>query len=134
MTWLVWKKASLRVWLWLKEHWQVPFLVAWTLLVWVLTRRNTQSIVDVLEARKKSYEEQLRLLETTHRDELLKRDGLLDQYRATLKKTEQEFKKREMDLSEKEKEIVKKIVIESKGDPDAVKKEIEAMFSFDYAD
>jgi len=109
-------------------------LLGWTFLVWALTRRNTQSIVEVLEARKRSYEEQITLLKESHRDELLKRENLLDQYKETLKRTEEEFRKRELELSEKEKEIVKRIVIDSKGDPHAVRKEIEAVFDFDYTD
>ena len=133
MSWLLAKTFVKKAWIWLRTHWQVPFLVIWTAIVWVLTRRNSQAIIDVLDAKKRSYEEQLNALRDNHRDELLERDNLVRQYKETIEKIEIDFRAKEEALTEKQKETVKKIVLDSKGDPDAVRKEIEALFDFIYS-
>ena len=132
------KKISLlklkEAWIWLKAHWQIPFLLAWTIVVWVLTRRNSDAIIEVLEAKKKSYEKQIEVLNETHADELLKRDKLLDQYNETVKKIEDEWKLGKLKLSKEQQEGIKKFVLESKGNPDEIKKKIEDAFGFTYTD
>ena len=133
MSWLLIRTFLKKAWIWLKTHWQIPFLVIWTMVVWVLTRRNSQAIVDVLNAKKKSYEDQLQLLRDNHRDELLERDNLVEQYREAIEKIETDFREKEKELTEKQKEMVKKIVRDSKGDPGAVWKEIEALFDLTYS-
>ena len=85
MTWLVFKTSFKKVFLWLKEHWQVPFFILWTALVYIFTRRNTDALVDVIEAKRDSYREQLEALRNSHNNEILKRDKLIKNYEETLK-------------------------------------------------
>jgi len=121
-------------WAWLKAHWQVPFLLVWTIVVWVLTRRNSDAIIEVLEAKKKSYEDQIKVLNETHTDELLKRDKLLDQYNETIRKIESEWKLGKLKISKEQQEDIKKFVLDSKGNPDEIRKKIEDTFGFTYTD
>jgi hypothetical protein len=121
-------------WAWLKTHWQVPFLLIWTIVVWVLTRRNSDAIIEVLEAKKESYEKQIKVINETHADELLRRDKLLDQYNDTIRKIEEEWKLGKLKITKKQQEDIKKFVIDSKGNPDEIKKKIEDAFGFTYTD
>ena len=123
-----------KAWVWLKAHWQIPFLLMWTIIVWILTRRNSDAIIEVLEARKKSYEAQIKVLNETHTDELLKRDKLLDQYNATVEKIKRDFEIGTLELTKKQEEKIKKFVIDSKGNPDEIRKKIENAFGFTYID
>ena len=66
MTWLLFKNKVKIIFSWLKEHWQIPFLAAWTILVYIMTRRNTDALLEVMEARKESYKKQLEVLRDTH--------------------------------------------------------------------
>lgn len=123
-----------KAWAWLKAHWQIPFLLIWTVVVWILTRRNSDAIIEVLEARKKSYEEQIKVLNETHADELLKRDKLLDQYNSTIEKIKRDWELGNLKLTKKQEDEIKKFVIDSKGNPDEIRKKIENAFGFTYTD
>ena len=103
-------------------------------MVWILTRRNSDAIIEVLEARKKSYEGQIKTLNKTHADELLKRDKLLDQYNSTVEKIKRDWTIGTLKLSEEQEEKIKKFVIDSKGNPDEIRKKIEDTFGFIYTD
>jgi len=97
-----------------------------------MSRRNSDAIIEVLEAKKESYKRQIIELNRIHRSEILKRNNLLNEYERVVEKIEEEFSKREEELEEEQKETIKKIIIDSKGDPDAVKKEVENLFNFTF--
>ena len=103
MTWVLFKTQISKIWLWLKEHWQIPFLVFWSVLIYVFTRRNTDALVEVIKAKRDSYKEQLETLRNSHNNEILKRDKLIKDYEEALKKVEDEFSKKEKELSESQK-------------------------------
>ena len=134
MTWIVFKTFIKKSWIWLKEYWQIPFLVLWTVLVYVLARRNTDALLEVIEVKRDSYKKQIEVLKRTHRNELLKRDKLAEQYKRTLDKIEEDFKEKEKILSESQKEEIKEVIIKSKGNPDEIKKRIEEEFGFKYVE
>ena len=116
----------------MKEYWQIPFLVIWTVLVWVLTRRNTDAMVEVIAAKRDSYKKQVEVLKESHNNELLKRDDLIRQYEETMGKIELEFAKKSKQLSEKQKSDIKEVVAKSKGDHEKIKKRIEEEFKIEF--
>jgi hypothetical protein len=134
VTWIVFKSFVKRSWLWLKEHWQIPFLALWTILVYVLTRRNTDALIEVMEAKRNSYKKQIEALRASHNDEILKRDKLLEQYEETLDKVEEKFKEEEKKLTESQKNEIKEVVVKSKGNPDEIRKRIEEEFGIRYVE
>ena len=134
MTWTIVKLFFKKTWLWTKEHWQVPFLVAWTVLVYILTRRNSDSAFEVLNARKESYKKQLEVLRKKHNDELLKREKLIEKYEETLQSLEEDYKVKQEELSETHKNDIKEVVVKSKGDPDVIREMIEREFGIDYTE
>ena len=130
MTWIVFKSSLKSAWLWLKHHWQIPFFVVWTIIVYVMTRRNSDAVIEVLEAKKKSYKEQIEILKDSHNNEIIKRQSLTKKYEDTLKKIENQFRSEQKDLTKKQKNDIKEVVIKSKGDPDEIKKRIQEEFGF----
>ena len=132
--WIIFKNKFLACWLWLKEHWQIPFLVVWTLLVFVMTRRNTDALVEVIQAKKQSYKDQIEVLKNSHRDEILKRDRLLQEYEQNLLLLEDEFKKRNEKISEDHKKALKDVIIKSKTNPDEIRRRIEEEFNFKFVE
>ncbi len=134
MEWIAFKKAASTCWLWLKNHWQIPFIIAWSMLVYFVSRRNSDAIIEVLNARKDSYEKQLNDLKKRHNDEIIERDKLIKRYHEAVSLVEKKYAEKEKELSLREKKRVKQIVNESKGNPDVIKKEIEKSFGFDFVD
>ena len=121
-----------KLFLWLKEYWQIPFLIIWSIIIYTLTRRNSDAIIDVLNAKKESYEEQISELKKIHTNELLQRDGLLEDYKRSLKQVQEKFDESTREIEEREKQAIKEIIINSKGNPDAVKKQIENLFDISF--
>ena len=74
MSWLAVKLWLAKAWSFTKQHWQLPFLAMWSVAVWMLTRRNSQAVIDVLNAKKESYDKQISILKQKHNEEILKRD------------------------------------------------------------
>ena len=132
--WIAFKKAASTCWLWLKNHWQIPFIIAWSMLVYFVSRRDSEAIIEVLNARKDSYEKQLNDLKKRHNDEIIERDKLIKRYHEAVSLVEKKYAEKEKKLSLREKKRVKQIVSESKGNPDVIKKEIEKSFGFDFVD
>lgn len=122
------------IWVWLRQNWKVPFLVVWSIIIWAISRNNAQAAMDVLEARKESYEKQIVSLKENHKKELTKRDLLVKQYHDTIKKIEENHKEKSAILTKKNKQKVKQIIEETEGDPDAVQSKIEKLFNLSSLD
>ena len=129
---MIWTFKIRQIWLWLKQHWQIPFLLAWTVITVILTRRNSEALVDVLGAKQEAYQKEIALLRKNHLDEILARDKLITHYNESLAKIEEKFTEKERLLSEEETQKVKEIIVNSKGNPDFVKKKFEELFDIDY--
>ena len=134
MSWLVVKTTLKSIWLWLKTYWQVPVLAAWSIVVYILSKRNTDALVEVMNAKKESYEKQINELKTRHNNEIMERDRLIKQYHETVSAIEKKYEEQEKKLEAKEKRKIKEIVKKSKGEPDVIKAEIEKSFGFVFVD
>ena len=134
MSWLVVKKTFKSCWVWLKTYWQVPLLAIWSIVVYILSKRNTDALVEVMEARKESYEKQINELKTRHNNEIMERDRLIKQYHETVSVIEKKYEEKQKKLKAKEKRKIKEIVKKSKGEPDVIKAEIEKSFGFVFVD
>lgn len=134
MSWLVVKKTLKSCWVWLKTYWQVPLLAIWSIVVYILSKRNTDALVEVMEARKESYEKQINELKTRHNNEIMERDRLIKQYHQTVSAIEKKYEEKQKKLKAKEKRKIKEIVKKSKGEPDVIKAEIEKSFGFVFVD
>jgi len=134
MSWLAFKNISSKCWVWLKAHWQIPLLLVWSMLVYFFARRNSDAIVEVLNAKKDSYEKQINELKKRHNSEIIERDKLIANYHETVAMIEKKHLEKEKQLSTKEKKRVKEIVKKSKGEPDVIRTEIEKSFGFTFID
>ncbi len=134
MSWLVVKKTLKSIWLWLKTYWQVPVLAAWSIVVYILSKRNTDALVEVKTRKKESYEKQINELKTRHNNEIMERDRLIKQYHETVSAIEKKYEEQKKKLKAKEKKKIKEIVKKSKGEPHVIKAEIEKSFGFVFVD
>jgi len=130
--WTVIKLGFNKFWVWLRTYWQIPFLILWTMLVYFLTRRNTDAIIEVLNAKQDAHKKEVDALNRAHDDKILKLKNLNKQYEETIKKLEERFAEEDKKLTEKHIKDVKKVVIESKGNPDEVINKIEKTFGITF--
>ena len=134
MSFLALKTVLSKSWAWIRAHWQIPFLLLWTILVYVLARRNSDALIEVIEAKKESYKKQVDALRRSHNDEILKRDKLTMKYEETLSEIERKYKAREKELSEAEKNEIKEVVIKSRGNSYEIRERIEKEFGLKFVE
>tara|TARA_Y100000114_G_scaffold157091_1_gene187038 strand:+ start:4986 stop:5411 length:426 start_codon:yes stop_codon:yes gene_type:complete len=132
VSWLATKLFFKRAWSFLKEHWQIPFMLLWTIVTVVLSRRNSEALKDVISAKKESHKKQVDTLKKLHKDEVLKLKNLQQEYIQTIEQLEKRFSEQEQELSEKHIEDVKEIVIKSKGNSEEIKRKIENEFGIKF--
>lgn len=119
---------------WLRAHWQIPVLVVWSVAIWVFARRDYNTALKVIDAKKKSYEEQLRGLKDAHNREIIERDRLLQEFNLAISKIEREFKKSEKALEERHIRTVREVVAKSRKEPHLIREQIEKEFGFTYVE
>ena len=107
-------------------------IFVWTVVVWVVSRKNSAKAEETLRARKESYNKQIALLKSKHNKELNEKDKLILQYHDTIDKLEKAFEEAEQELTKKHVNEVKEIVSKSNGNPDEVKKRIEEEFGIKF--
>ena len=130
MNWLIFKTFCKKSWVWLREHWQIPFLLVWSVVIWIMARKDFDAALDVLEAKKKSYNEQMSAVKDSHNKELIKRENLIKEYNELLTRIEKDFETKEKELEEHHKAQIREVVVKSKNNPEEVRKEIERIFDF----
>ena len=121
-----------KIWLWAKHNWVVIALVLYTAVMWFVFRRNADAALEVLAAKRKSYDDQIKSLKKSHHDEILKKNELIETYQKVIDEIEKKFEEQERKLEEEQKERVKEIIVTSKRKPDVIKKEIEEALGFTF--
>jgi uncharacterized protein HemX len=121
-----------KIWLWTKHNWVVIALVLYTAVMWFVFRKNADAALEVLAAKRKSYDDQIKSLKKSHHDEILKKNELIETYQKVIDEIEKKFEEQERKLEEEQKERVKEIIVTSKRKPDVIKKEIEEALGFTF--
>ena len=134
MNWIVIKTTTKSVWTWIKTYWQIPFLFAWSIIIFLLSRKNSQAAIEVISAKNESYKKQINELKNRHHSEIIERDKLIEQYHKTIAEVEKKYAEKQKTLKKKEKKKIKEIVKKSKGEPHVIKAEIEKDFGFTFID
>lgn len=132
MTWTAFKLAAKKAWVWTKNYWHIPALLIYTLVMWVMFRRDSAVILQVLNSARDSYESQIKVLNDTHEKEIQKRDEILKKYHDVLLNIEEEYKKNEETLNNEKKDRIKEIVEKYHDDSGELSKKLAERFGVTY--
>jgi hypothetical protein len=133
MTWLVAKKALKKAWVWLKHNWYVPAVLIYTVVLWIFFRRKDKAH-DVLKVRSESYKKQIDAINEIHKEEVEKRDKILEKYGIILKDLEEQYEKDSLELDEKKKKEVKDLVEKYNEQPDELAKLLAEKYGLEYVE
>ena len=102
-------------------------------MIYILFRKdkNIDAIKSAFSASKTSHKKEVEAINNAHKEELVKRDKIIDDYHATTMKLDDEYKKQNLKLHEWEKKKIKKIVEETHNDPEGRVKKISEEFGFE---
>jgi hypothetical protein len=133
MTWLVVKKALKKTWVWLRHNWYVPAVLIYTMVLWIFFRRKDKAH-DVLKVRTESYKKQIDAINEIHKEEVEKRDKILEKYGIILKDLEEQYEKDSLELDEKKKKEVKDLVEKYNEQPDELAKLLAEKYGLEYVE
>ena len=133
MTWLAVKTFFKKAYATVIKYWQYFALACYTAVVVILLRdkKNVDNIKSAFKASKESHQKEVEAINSAHKEELAKRDKLIEDYNKTVMKLDKEYKKQKLKLHEWEKKKVKKIVEETHNDPEGRTAKIASEFGFE---
>ena len=127
-------KASLKkIWTWIKHYWYVPAVIVYTLFLWFVFGKKDKAH-EVLKIREKSLEEQINVINDSHKEEIEKRDEILKKYNDLVTKMEESFRRDEKELEDNKKKEIKKLVENYYNDPEELAKLIAEKYGFEYVE
>lgn len=132
MTWLAVKLAIKKAWAWTKNYWYVPVLLLYTLIMWLVFRRNAASVLEVLNVSNDSYKKQIDVLNKTHKSEVQKKEDIAKKYIQTIESLENNHKNDMIELDKKKKKRVKELVEKSFDDEENLAKQLSEMLGVAY--
>ncbi len=121
---MFWKKA----WTWIKHYWYIPAVLIYTIVLWLVFRRSSANVLEVLDITKESYKKEIEAMKLAHEKELERREEIVLIYQETLKNLEKEHNIKVDELSKKKKKEIHKLVDEHKNDPSVLAEEMKRLF------
>lgn len=122
-----------KAWIWLKHNWKVPAILLYTIALWFLFRKK-DAAYQVLEERNKSYQKQIEAVNDIHREEVKKRDDILNKYNDILKELEKKYKEDSREIDEDKKKEIKNLVEKYDEQPDELAKLLAEKFGLEYVE
>ena len=133
ISWIAVKTFLKKSWVWIKKYWYLPALAIYAFATWVFFRGKSQKAVEVRRTTRKSYEEHLEVINKAHKEEIEKRDRILEEYTKILEAIENEYALNKKSLDDKKKREVKELIKKHLDDPKELAKLISKEYGFEYA-
>ena len=132
MSWLTLVLYSKKIWVWCKHHWKILALALWTLVVFLIARKNVRAYKKVLDTTIENYKKEVEVLENSHKEEIRKRDEAIKRHNDDIKKLEQKYAgdKEELDVEKRSRYL--ELVKMYNSDPESINKILEEEFGFKY--
>ena len=132
MTWVAAKLFFKKAWIWIKTYWYIPAVLIYTIVLWVLFRRNGAAALEVLQVSKESYEAQIKAMEEAHAREIEARDKALAQYETIIAAIEEEYATNREILGREKRKKIKEYIDKYGEDPEELARIIEEKFGIQF--
>ena len=137
MSWLTWEASKLflsKAWIWSKHHWKIIALVAWTIVIWFVSRKNARAMLKVIEVSRKSYEDEIEVLNRTHEEEQKKKAEAIERYHHILDSIEEKYKEQSDKLTFEKRARIKQLVDSYGNDREVLNEALKDEFGFEYVE
>ena len=131
MNWIAFKFSVKKTWLWLKTYWYVPLVLLYTLVLWLVFRKDGAAAIGALEIKSDSYKKQIDVINKTHEAEIKKKEEVNKVFNETVEIIETELKNKNEALDRGKKKRVKEIVEKHSDDPKALAELVKESIGFD---
>ena len=124
--------ALTKAWVWTKHHWKIVAISAWTLFVWLMSRKNVAMYKKILENTIDNYKKEMEVLQNSNEKEKEQTQEALRLRDESLARLEKEFENREESLSFEKRARYLELLETLSEDPEMANKAIEEEFGFTY--
>ena len=128
MTWLAFKVAMKKAWIWCKHHWKAVLLVVAFGAVYLLGRNKHNNLLNMAKNELKLYKEKTEKIEESHQQHVEDVKKAKVKYEESVKKADKQFENFKTVQSEKKKKKVKKLLKKAKNNPDELDRILEREF------
>ena len=132
MSWLTLVLYSKKIWIWCKHHWKILALALWTLVVFLIARKNVRAYKKVLDTTIENYKKEVEVLENSHKEEIRKRDEAIKKHNDDIKKLEERYAGDKQELDVKKRSRYLELVKLYDTDPENINKILQEEFGFKY--
>ena len=132
MTWLTLVLYSKKIWVWCKHHWKILALALWTLVVFLIARKNVRAYKKVLDTTIENYKKEVEVLENSHKEEIRKRDEAIKKHNDDIKKLEEKYAGDKEELSVEKRSRYLELVKMYDSDPNSINEILQKEFGFKY--
>jgi len=124
--------ALTKAWVWTKHHWKIIAISAWTIFVWLMSRKNVEMYKKILENTIDNYKKEMEVLENSRNKEQEEKAEALRIRDESLARLEKEFENREESLSFEKRARYLELLETLSEDPESANRAIEEEFGFTY--
>ena len=124
--------ALTKAWIWTKHHWKIVAISAWTLFVWLMSRKNVEMYKKILENTIDNYKKEMEVLKTSRDKEQEGKEEALHLRDESLQRLEREFEGREETLSLEKRARYLELLENLSNNPEDANRAIEEEFGFTY--
>lgn len=124
--------ALTKAWVWTKHHWKIIAISAWTLFVWLMSRKNVAMYKKILENTIDNYKKEMEVLQNSNEKEKEQTQEALKLRDESLARLEKEFENREEELSLEKRTRYLELLETLSEDPEMANRTIEEEFGFTY--
>jgi len=124
--------ALTKAWVWTKHHWKIVAISAWTLFVWLMSRKNVAMYKKILENTIDNYKKEIEVLENSRNKEQEEKEEALRLRDESLARLEREFENREESLSFEKRARYLELLETLSENPEMANRAIEEEFGFTY--
>lgn len=124
--------ALTKAWVWTKHHWKIVAISAWTLFVWLMSRKNVAMYKKILENTIDNYKKEMEVLQNSNEKEKEQTQEALKLRDESLARLEKEFENREETLSLDKRARYLELLETLSENPEEANRAIEEEFGFTY--
>ena len=124
--------ALTKAWVWTKHHWKIVAISAWTLFVWLMSRKNVAMYKKILENTIDNYKKEMEVLQNSNEKEKEQTQEALRLRDESLARLEREFENREESLSFEKRARYLELLETLSENPEMANRAIEEEFGFTY--
>ena len=124
--------ALTKAWVWTKHHWKIVAISAWTLFVWLMSRKNVAMYKKILENTIDNYKKEMEVLQNSNEKEKEQTQEALKLRDESLARLEKEFENREESLSLDRRARYLELLETLSDNPEEANRAIEEEFGFKY--